>query len=172
MIIDKKFKGLKKLENGDYFLKGEIRTDEDLIVELMDKLNITKMKKSDFEKIPYRNNFNDEQPLFDYYVIIPTKRKHESGWNCIEVVGCIGCEPICKLTGCSDVLHINGMGGYGYNWLEKYNRVPDKVEPKGFKIDCLPCGYLRIFCVGNKFVLDNALSDFEIFAKREEKKDE
>jgi len=42
MRIDKKFKGLERLGNGDYFLKGEIKTNEELIIELDDILKVEK----------------------------------------------------------------------------------------------------------------------------------
>lgn len=40
MLIDKNYKGLRKLENGDYLLEGDIRIDEFLEIELNNWLRI------------------------------------------------------------------------------------------------------------------------------------
>lgn len=110
----------------------------------MEKLNILKMKKTDFEKIPYRKFFNDKQPFFSSYVLIPLKKKHSSGWNCIKIIGCINDEPIVALTTTTDLL---------------YTFKVDRLN-----IDCLPCGYLRLFC-NEKMLADYDVSDFMIVTK-------
>ncbi len=131
-------------------------------------LDIYKMKKTEFNQIPYRKCFNSEEPLFDSIVIIPTNRKHSSGWKCMDFVGCINNKPIVRLSGCSDVLHLDGIGGYGHNWLESVSGVPTKIDVNGLKIDCLPSGYLRLWLKdGFKFLADSSVSDFEIYAVKE-----
>ena len=70
-------------------------------------------------------------------------------------------EPICRLSGCSDVLNLDGIGGYG-NW--RSGEIPRLIEPKGWSIDCLPCGYLRLFS-HSTLTAGPALSNFGIYAK-------
>jgi len=90
---------------------------------------------------------------------------HDSGYRCMDFVACKDNEPICKLSGCSDVVHFNGIGGCGYNWLERYKAVPDKIPPIDWNIDCLlKSGLLRIFCQEYKLKAGEALSSFELFA--------
>ena len=68
-----------------------------------------------------------------------------------------------RLSGCSDVIHIDGIGGYGKDWYRVFGSVPECIPPKGWSIDCLPkSGLLRIFC--DKYMeCDNALSSFSVY---------
>ena len=99
---------------------------------------------------------------FSALVIIPQDYAHDSGWMCMDFVAVDKeGEPICKLSGCSDVLDLDGIGGYG-KWLD--GELPNCIKPKGWRIDCLPCGYLRLFS-RSTLTAGPALSDFEIYAK-------
>lgn len=106
-------------------------------------MNVQAMTKEDFDNVPYRShrNFYGE---FSSLVIIPDDTIHESGYRCMTfVLVDSDCEPICKISAGSDVLSIDGIGGYG---LLKCNEgVPDSIKPKAWSIDCLSCGYLRLF---------------------------
>lgn len=117
------------------------------------------MKKKDFETIPHREKFDADVGEFDSLVIIPLRRKHDSGWMCMDFVACRNGEPICKLSGRSDVIHIDGIGGYG-QWRGYFTTT---VQAKSWNIDCLPCGYLRLWCSGHNLKAGAALSSFEIF---------
>ena len=101
------------------------------------------MTKEDFDNVPYRShrNFYGE---FSSLVIIPDDSMLESGFRCMTfVLVDSDCEPICKISAGSDVLSIDGIGGYG---LHKYGEdCPDSIKPKAWSIDCLSCGYLRLF---------------------------
>jgi len=124
-------------------------------------MDILKMKKEDFEKVPFRNA---ETNLDDFYsaVIIPAEDMHDSGYRCMDFVAINSSkEPICRLSGCSDVLDIDGIGGYGLN-----GALSDKVDNKAWQIDCLPCGYLRIFPgTGYKLQADSVpVSDYSLYA--------
>ena len=55
----------------------------------------------------------------------------------------------------------DGIGGYG-NWIA--GELLNRIEPKGWSIDCLPCGYLRLFS-RSTMTAGPALSSFEIYAK-------
>ena len=121
-------------------------------------MDILTMKKEDFEKVPFRNA---ETNLDDFYsaVIIPAEDMHDSGYRCMDFVAVNSSkEPICRLD-------IDGIGGYGLNGV-----LSDKVDNKAWKIDCLPCGYLRIFPrTGYKLQADSIpVSDYSLYAVKDD----
>jgi len=90
---------------------------------------------------------------------------HDSGYRVMDFVAIKKRKPICLLSGCSDVIHIDGIGGFGKDWLEKYGDVPDKIPPSGWSIDCLAkSGLLRIWSTLGKMTCGEASSSFEIFS--------
>ena len=124
-------------------------------------MNIFSMTKEDFEKVPNRGGWSRDIGEFNSLVIIPQNYAHDSGWMCMDFVAVdINGEPICKLFGCSDVLSFDGVGGYGNYGTGKTTIY---VKPKGWSIDCLPCGYLRVFSNG-VLTAGPALSDFAIYS--------
>lgn len=91
-------------------------------------MNVFEMSKEDFAKVPARKTFYEDIGEFDALVIIPTDQPHDSGYMFMDfvAVGSKG-EPICRLSGWSDVLDLDGIGGYGA-WKD---RKPDRfIEPK------------------------------------------
>lgn len=129
-------------------------------------MNIFTAKKSDFYSLPkiaWDADMNGKQ--FDSIIILPERRKHDSGYMCMSFVGCIGGEAVAIMSGVSDVLHIDGIGGYGKGWYEKPS-VPRMIPVKSWNIDCLPCGCLNIWASGRKIEIGHMLSSFEIFAER------
>lgn len=108
---------------------------------------------------------------FNGIVIIPTNEMHESGYMCMkfalmdhwEVVGCVG--------GGSDVIHLNGIGGYGKlgpKWNALKTGLMKRVD---WSIDCLPNGLIRLFC-SDKLELDDIIcSDFNLYVKSEREED-
>lgn len=125
-------------------------------------MDIMEMKKKDFKNLPHRE-WNEDIGEFDSLVIIPLNHKHDSGFMCMDFVAVNDNEPICLLSGCSDVIHIDGIGGYG-KWIS--GEVPRTVIPKSWSIDCIPCGYLRIFANNCKLTCGHALSSFEIWSEK------
>ena len=124
-------------------------------------MNIFSMTKEDFEKVPDRQGWSRDVGEFNSLVIIPQDYAHDSGWMCMDFVAVdINGEPICKLSGCSDVLSLDGVGGYGNYGTGKTTIY---VKPKGWSIDCLPCGYLRVFANG-ALTAGPALSDFAVYS--------
>ena len=139
-------------------------------------MNISYMTKEDFKNVPSANEygFKWKDEKFNSIVIIPTDEMHESGCMCMDFVAVdSNFEPICKLSGISDVLHIDGIGGYGYKSILGAMRTSDGkavIAPKGWFIDCLPCGYLRLASDGEMFLTSPfALSSFEIYSEVEKK---
>jgi len=129
-------------------------------------MKITEMSKEDFEKVPERTHFDEQIGLFNSLVILPMDYLHDSGYKCMDFVAVNEHdEPICKLSGCSDVLHLDGIGGYG-----KYDgRLAENRPIEEWSIDCLPCGLLRVFCNG-WIEAGYAVSSFEIFFHRRDEK--
>ena len=127
-------------------------------------MNVFDMTKEDFEKVPERGGWSRDIGEFNALVIIPQDYAHDSGWMCMDFVAVSkDGEPICRLSGCSDVLNLDGIGGYGKRRADEHE-LPRRIEPKGWSIDCLPCGYLRLFS-RSTMTAGLALSNFEIYAK-------
>lgn len=125
-------------------------------------MNIMEMKKEDFKKVPFRDKNTD---LSDFYsvVILPTEEMHDSGYMCMDFVAVnTKREPICRLSGCSDVLDIDGIGGYG---IDREGLTTGLAAVKGWAVDCLPCGLLRIYTKdGYKLKVGNmAGSNYELY---------
>jgi len=111
----------------------------------------------EFKKLPKREHFNTPVEC-DSLVILPTRRKHDSGWLAMDFIAVNEGIPICRCSGCSDVLNIGGIGGYNFSFPDKFVRV------RGWQIDCLPKSrLLRISC-NYKLTLGPALSNFEVFS--------
>lgn len=131
-------------------------------------MKIHEMTKEDFQKVPLRRNFMAPVPKFRSLVIIPTDRESDSGYLCMEFVAVDkDNEPIVRMPGCSDVLDINGIGGYG-DW-RRCGGIPKTIPPISWRIDCLPkSGYLRLFCE-HFLLVGDSLSEFEVYASEVEK---
>lgn len=126
-------------------------------------MKIQEMTKEDFKKVPQRKNFMAPVPPFRSFVIIPTEQEHDSGYLCMEFVAADKDDkPIVRMSGCSDVVHINGIGGYG-NW-RNFKNLPQMIPRVTWRIDCLPqSGYLRLFS-DYDLTCGDSLSDFEVYA--------
>ena len=131
--------------------------------------DLNDMTRKDFEALPHRKW--DEIIECDSIIILPGKPKdlHDSGYRCMDFVACNKGEAMCLLSGCSDVVHLDGIGGYGHNWYMKREGVPKMVIPKGWAIDCLPrSGLLRLWCDRSNLLCDPALASFAVYAIRSE----
>lgn len=112
---------------------------------------------------PYREDWGKEV-VCDSLVILPLRSMHDSGYRAMDFIAIKDGKPLCRLSGCSDVVHVGGIGGHGYGWLKKYGTVPKLVPPQAWSIDSLPkSGLLHIFCY-ETIICGSALSSFEIFA--------
>ena len=88
-------------------------------------------------------NFITEKP-FRGIVIVPTDELHDSGFLCMKFILVNRGEIVGVVSGWSDVMHIDGIGGYG--------KVPaasirtQLTKRVGWSVDCLPgSGCLRLF---------------------------
>lgn len=92
----------------------------------------------------------EEMQIFDSLILIPTNRKHDSGYKCMEFVAVKNRKPIYRFGGGSDVLHLDGIGGFGYYKKEFEEGLnTKKIDVRGWEIDLLPCGYFRLFNKNN-----------------------
>ena len=136
-------------------------------------MNIFNMKKSDFKTIPHIPCYNDKDIKFNCLVIIPTNYKHDSGYRCMEYCAVKDGEPIGIFGGGSDIIHLDGIGGYGKCGIGGYGKwtmeIPNKFDRKPWNIDCLPCGYLRLWCDGYVLVAKDCLSDFKLYTEKKNK---
>lgn len=121
--------------------------------------------RKELDSLPERE-WNEDIGEFDSLIILPLRSMHESGFRKMDFVAVKDRTPFCKLSGCSDVLHIDGIGGYG-RWVED---IPKSISPKGWSIDCLKkSGLLRLFC-DRKLTTYPALSSFGVFGAERNKK--
>ena len=129
-------------------------------------MNVGKMTRKELEATPHRKNWS-ESVEFEAMIILPGKARdlHVSGYRCMDFVAVKDHEPLCLLAGGSDVIHFDGIGGFGLNWLEKYGTCPKVTPPSAWSIDCLPkSGLLRVFPASRKgMTCGGALSSFEIY---------
>lgn len=114
--------------------------------------------------LPYKNGWAEEI-ICDSLIIFPLRRKHDSGFACMDFISVIKDIPTSRLSGCSDVVHIDGIGGYG----ERSNGPLPSMKPiVCWNIDCLPNGLLRIFVSNgngwNRIKCGPSLSSFEIYS--------
>ena len=129
-------------------------------------MKINDMKRKDFEALPQKK-WDEDIGVFNSIVILPGKANdlHDSGYRCMDFVAVKDGNAICRLSGCSDVIHVDGIGGYGDNWFEKYGRPPQSIPPSGWSIDCLAkSGLLHMWPNSHEMCCGLALSSFEIYA--------
>lgn len=127
-------------------------------------MDIMKMTKEDFNEVP---DYSESQEIqkFSSVVIVPDEEMHDSGFRCMKYVFCIGNEPICKIDMGSDVLHLDGIDGRG-DWIDLDNiEIPITIKPKSWKIDCLPCGYLRLYAHKHLYIKECFGSDLDLYCK-------
>ena len=118
---------------------------------------VESMTKKDFNDVPQRKR-GENIGVFNSLIILPGTKKdmHDSGFRSMDFVAVRGDKPICKLSGCSDVLRLNGTGGRGNgNW----------------SLDCLPqSGLLHIWSNRFDLVCGPAISSFSIYTVPKERK--
>lgn len=156
-------------------------------------MDIVKMTRKDFMKLPHKNwqekvectsfvvvpceiNYwhvclyymrkflADRNKLFRQPEIHEIDGMHYSGGRSIYYALIRNGEPVCLTNSRSDTLHLDGIGGYGQGWVEKYGCVPSSVPPSGWTAGCLPrSGFLHFWC-NSTLITGTDLSSFEIFS--------
>lgn len=127
--------------------------------------------RKEFEALPIPTSYtNKEVGEVDSLIILPQKHRHDSGYRCMSFITIQNGKPTYKISGCSDVIHFGGIGGFNCQKVstilsERMNTK--KIPIVEWSIDCLPVsGLLRIFC-NKKIYIGASLSSFEIFFKEE-----
>lgn len=118
----------------------------------------------ELKALPNRG-WDEDVGVFDRLIILPQRKLHESGFRCMDFVAVKRGKPFCRLSGCSDVINIDGIGGFG----EWSGEIPKLIPPKGWSIDCLKkSGLLSIF-THDELKAGAALSSFELYAVSKKK---
>ena len=148
-------------------MKKISRKEFEVAARLAD-MDVNKMSVRDFDMVPHRRF--DEDLVFDSMVILPGggKKLHDSGYRCMDFVAVRDGRPICRLSGCSDALHIDGIGGARF--LDRRQGADSSKVPGNWSMDCLPeSGLLHLWSMDTKMTCGQALSSFEVFAVKKEK---
>lgn len=124
----------------------------------MKKLN--DWTKSEFLELPKRG-WNEDIGEFDSLVILPIAELHDSGFRKMYFAAVRGEEPFALLGGCSDVIHLDGIGGYG----PRPSFDLKLVAPKGWCIDCLQKSSLLRLFTDKKLNAGLDLSSFEVYSQ-------
>ena len=120
---------------------------------------IDDMTRKEFEALPFREDWGKSDD-FDALIILPTRRIHDSGYRCLDFIGVRKNVAVCRLSGCSDVIHFDGIGGYRIGWPGR-----EGLTQGHWNIDCLKkSGLLRIWTDTGPTRAGSALSSFEIHA--------
>lgn len=136
--------------------------------------HFTEWTRKEFEALPRADWHNREVGEVDSLIILPTRHKHDSGYRCMEFVTIQKGKPTYIVSGCSDVIHLAGIGGHNVG-LHNYGmglyslRAREKTTPRVcWSIDCLPVsGLLHLFCDKHLYI-GQSLSSFEVFFKEDE----
>ncbi len=133
---------------------------------MKEEKHYTQWTREEFEKLPYPESFHNTIGEVESLIILPETHVHDSGFRCMSFVAIQNGKPTYRISGCSDVIHLGGVGGY--NWQNSGGLYGERMKTKttfanGWRIDCLPVsGLLRIFS-NKKLSLGVSVSDFELF---------
>jgi hypothetical protein len=72
--------------------------------KMIDVLTATRKQ---LKELPERK-WGTEVAPFDSIIILPTRRIHDSGYACMDFIGCRNGKAIIRLSGRSDALHLQG----------------------------------------------------------------
>lgn len=103
-------------------------------------------------------------------IIVPTGEIHDSGFMCMKFILAKRGEIVGVVSGWSDVVHINGIGGYGNNVMAPFGGVKQKTKVVGWSIDCMPgSGCVRLFS-DKDCVIEGTFvgSDFVFYVEEQE----
>ena len=122
-------------------------------------MTIFELNLENINELPLIDWNTKDDGLYTSVVIVPTGEIHDSGYQCMQFVFCRGTEALKRVDRGSDVLHLDGIGGYG-EMLEYMGR---RICPRDWAIDCTPNGYLRLFSSRYDIKVGDGLSSFDIY---------
>lgn len=117
------------------------------------------LTRKEILSVPTRR-WDEEIGEFDALVLVPRRTRHDSGFGTMDFVALRGNTPIARLSGHSDVLHINGISGFGQLTKDCY---PDFIRPVRWSIDLLWRSQLFRLFSEKPLTVGAALSSFEVF---------
>lgn len=124
--------------------------------EMMEK-GIMKMTRKELQEL---EGFKPEG-AFNGVVIVPMQENHESDYSCMKFILLDHLEIVGVVGGYSDVVHLNGIGGYGKGLEEMY-----KPKRHAWSIDCLPVSKcVRLFCMEPLEIDEWFGSDFSVYVR-------
>lgn len=151
------------------------------------------MTRCDFERLP-SHKWDADAGRFSGFVLIPVtprfewrrwftwlrrfsdwraKHLHDSGYRRMIVAGVRGGDAVCLLTECSDVIHFDGIGGFGPRSARRAGWILPTARPIcAWTIDCLPTsGFMHVFLHDDdkEIEVGSAMSSFEVYAVPKEK---
>lgn len=135
----------------------------DFVKPMPENMNIMSMTVEDFKAVHIRNADDDLSDVLSV-VILPTEEIHDSGFMYMNLVAVNSdSRPICRIPN-ADVVCLDGILGCG-----KDSGFLEKVIPvKGWKIDCLPCGLVRIFSAYRLDLEHTGSSAVSVYSMKEE----
>lgn len=103
---------------------------------------------------------------FNDVIIVPTDDIHDSGFRCMKFILVRQGAIVGAVSGWSDVLHLNGIGGYG-KYEEFHMALASGMTKRiGWKIDCLTkSNCIRLMCDHNLSADYMAVSDYSVFVE-------
>ena len=98
------------------------------------------------------------------FMFTPTRYMHgDSHYRCMGFVAIRDSNPVCWLFRSSDVLFLDGIGGY----RPEITGFKQSMPPIAWHIDCLPCGVIHLWSNNYRLCAGPSLSSFEIFRGKE-----
>ena len=120
------------------------------------------------EELRAIENFG-EQEEFNAFAIVPMEELHDSGYRCMKFILERDNDIVGAVSGWSDVVHVNGIGGYGTYGDDFMSALKSQMVPRvGMSMDCLPkSGCVRFFCDSDRIMKAEDLigSDFIFYFK-------
>lgn len=102
-----------------------------------------------------RRAWDDASPVYDSLLVFSSRRKHDSGWSCIAIVGCVKNQPIEVCTECSDDIE------WKFPSAETFGG--GKYSIGQMRMDCLfPAGIMHAWSHENRFRVGISLSSIEV----------
>lgn len=129
----------------------------------MDTKNVGQMTVEELRAVPFIKW--DQSIVCAALVIVPTGKLHDSGYGTMSFVAQDNeGKPMGQMGGCSDAIHLDGIGGYGPRCEIRADGKPPLIPVSGWFMDCLPVsGCLRLMARAS-IKTDVSVSDFRVYS--------
>lgn len=134
----------------------------------MINLNIMTATLEEFMNLPF---YWEPDMKFDRLIVVPQENIHDSGYSTMSYVLVKEGKIVGKIGMASDMLHIDGIGGYGEWWPD--HGIPTMIPVRSWSIDCLPSSKCVCLFCGNHHMklsrdfdgISNCLSDISVYVE-------